>query len=120
MTIVFQTSEKIEETEFERIKSVLSEILGRYRVEKNQVHVTLASSTNDLRFFTRTTDSKNASRVLYSLEDFPYVPYPLSELNKAMIELNNMIKSLEFSSDSTIYRISDLVILYYTYSILLY
>lgn len=119
LTIFFQTSDKIDEEEFDRIKNILSEILRRYRVEINYVHLGIVAITDQSRTFLsgdkrNQGPKKHFSFLIDSLQDLPFVQHPRSELKKILQETRDEMfiyreRDGELNGKSKYYKVINLI-----------
>lgn len=98
--ILVQSSDKITYIVFERIKSIISEMISRYRIKENQVHVAIGVVTEETRYFNRALrrDQTNLEVLLSKIEEISYVSYSRSDLKRAIRSLS---RQMEIQNDRT-------------------
>jgi hypothetical protein len=81
--LLIQSSSKSQESEFERLKNGIAEIIGRLNVNKDQVHVGILPISQRTRAFStlKSNDQLTSRATADRIRDLSFVPYVFSPLD---------------------------------------
>lgn len=87
--IALQSSKQTSEEDYTKLKNGLSELISRFNIAPNQVHLGLLLNSQIIKSYgsVKVQDQRKTEEFLMKLDDMPYMPYNVSAMSRALLKL---------------------------------